>query len=104
VSFELLEAEPWTCRVDGDGAPMRVRIAYARGNGGGSGHWRGCGRCPSAVPERRCNLGPARQRKDRAHRNTGSASNHNTVVLRITSPAPLMGYPIPRDFKDRFKC
>ena len=49
------------------------RIAPARGNRSGSGRWRSRGQHPSAVPERRRNVRPARQRQRGAHGHTDSA-------------------------------
>ena len=42
---------------------------------GGSGRWPGWGRYPGAFRERGCNLRPARQRKDGAHRDTDGGRN-----------------------------
>ena len=69
VSFELLETQSWTCR---DGVPSASALpAHAGDEGLCLLAWlrtmSGC------LPERRCNLRPARQRKDRSHCDTGGA-------------------------------
>ena len=70
----MLEATPRTCRVDLR-APPSASSWRAHAEIGGSGRWLGWGRYPGAFRERGCNLRPARQRKDGAHRDTDGGRN-----------------------------